>query len=64
MERYVIRGGTAGFERLQVLARSWAPTTGALFDRVGVTTGMHCLDLGSGAGDVSFELARRVGATG
>jgi SAM-dependent methyltransferase len=64
MERYVIRGGATGFERLQVLARSWAPPTSALLDRVGVAPGMSCLDLGSGAGDVSFELARRVGPTG
>jgi ubiquinone/menaquinone biosynthesis C-methylase UbiE len=64
MERYVIRGGVEGYERLQVLARSWAQTTSALLDRVGVPSGSDCLDLGSGAGDVTFELARRAGPTG
>jgi 2-polyprenyl-3-methyl-5-hydroxy-6-metoxy-1,4-benzoquinol methylase len=64
MDRYVIRGGQLGFERLQVLARSWQSTTSALFDRTGIGLGMSCLDLGCGAGDVSFELARRVGPAG
>lgn len=60
MERYVIRGGKLGYERLQVLARCWAATTSALLDRVELRPGMSCLDLGCGAGDVTFELARRV----
>jgi len=64
MERYVIRGGEWGYRRLQVLARSWQPTTSDLFDRVGVALGMHCLDLGCGGGEVTFELARRVGPDG
>src|SRR5580765_4501581 len=64
MEQYVIKGGEVGFQRLQVLARAWHPTTSALFDRAGVGPGMSCLDLGSGAGDVTFELARRVGPSG
>ena len=64
MERYVIRGGEWGYQRLQVLARCWHPTTSALFDRVGLAPGMRCLDLGCGGGDMSFELARRVGPDG
>jgi ubiquinone/menaquinone biosynthesis C-methylase UbiE len=64
MEQYVIRGGTWGYERLQVLARTWLPTTSALFDRAGIGPGMSCLDLGCGGGDVTFELARRVGPAG
>ncbi len=64
MERYVIRGGEVGYERLQVLARSWEPTTAALLERAGLQPGMTCLDLGSGAGDVTFELARQVGGEG
>jgi SAM-dependent methyltransferase len=35
-----------------------------LFDRVGVTPGWRCLDLGCGSGDVTFEIARRVGPDG
>jgi SAM-dependent methyltransferase len=61
MEQYVLRGGVAGAERLAVLARSWLPTTSALFDRVGLGLGMRCLDLGCGGGDVTLVMARRVG---
>ena len=64
MVRYVIRGGQAGFERLQALARMRLPETSNLLDRVGVAPGWTCLDLGSGSGDFTFELARRVGPTG
>jgi SAM-dependent methyltransferase len=64
MERYVIRGGQLGYDRLQVLARSWEPTTLALLDRIGLRDGMRCLDLGCGTGAVTFELARRVGPGG
>jgi SAM-dependent methyltransferase len=64
MQRYVIRGGQAGFERLQVLAGLRLPDTRDLFDRVGVTPGGTCIDLGSGSGDIAAELARRVGPYG
>lgn len=64
MGQYVIRGGRPGFDRLQVLARSWAATTTRLLDVAGVTAGMDCLDLGCGAGDVTFALARRVAPGG
>jgi SAM-dependent methyltransferase len=64
MERYAIQGGAVGYERLQVLARSWLPTTTALLERAGLSPGLACLDLGSGAGDVTFELARGVGPAG
>jgi ubiquinone/menaquinone biosynthesis C-methylase UbiE len=64
MDRYVIRGGREGAARLQVLARNWAPTTSALFDRVGIAAGARCLDVGCGAGDVMIELARRAGRNG
>jgi ubiquinone/menaquinone biosynthesis C-methylase UbiE len=63
-ERYVIRGGQQGYDRLKVLARSWAASTAALLDRVGVEEGQTCLDLGCGGGDVTLEIARRVGPAG
>lgn len=61
-ESYVIRGGKLGFERLAVLGRAWWPTTSALLDRVGLAAGMSCLDLGCGGGELTLDLARRVGA--
>jgi ubiquinone/menaquinone biosynthesis C-methylase UbiE len=64
VERYVIRGGRQGYDRLAVLARAWLPSTSALLDRVGVGPGMRCVDLGCGGGEVSFEIARRVDAAG
>jgi ubiquinone/menaquinone biosynthesis C-methylase UbiE len=64
MERYVIRGGEWGYERLQVLARSLWPATSALLDRAGLGPGMSCADLGCGGGAVTLELARLVGQDG
>ena len=61
---HIIRGGSAGRERLRVLARATRPTTAALLDRVGLGPGMRCLDVGSGGGDVTRELASRVAPDG
>src|SRR6476660_7355285 len=61
---YAIRGGVAGRERLRILARTLHAGTSALFDRLGVGAGLRCLDVGCGGGDVTFELARRVGPRG
>jgi precorrin-6B methylase 2 len=62
--KYVIRGGTAGRERLRLLAEVMGPTTRALLAEVGVPTGSICLDIGCGGGDVTVELARAAGSTG
>lgn len=64
MSRYVIRGGREGYDRLKILARARWPDTSALLERAGIRPGMQCLDLGSGGGDVAFELARIVGPDG
>src|SRR5215216_2084494 len=61
---YAIRGGLAGRERLRILARTLHAGTSALFDRLGVGAGLRCLDAGCGGGDVTLELARRVGPRG
>jgi ubiquinone/menaquinone biosynthesis C-methylase UbiE len=61
---YVLRGGRAGVDRLQALARSLQAGTDALLDEVQVPAGADCLDVGCGAGDVTLDLARRVGAGG
>src|SRR5258708_3834799 len=62
--RYVIRGGVEGRERLRILARVMQPFTDGLFERLNIGSGMACLDAGCGGGDVTFELALRVGPTG
>jgi SAM-dependent methyltransferase len=62
--RYAIRGGNEGKERLDVLARVLLPTTTQLFDRVGLTEGMKCLDVGCGGGHVAILMARIVGPEG
>src|SRR5690242_5427653 len=64
MNRYVIRGGLEGYERLKLLARALGPGTELQFDRIGLRPGFHCLDLGCGGGEVSFAMAQRVGPTG
>jgi SAM-dependent methyltransferase len=63
-DHYVIRGGVEGRERLRILARVMQPTIRSLFDRVQIGAGMACLDVGCGGGDVTLELARRVGPEG
>ena len=64
LNHYVIRGGLQGRERLKVLARVMHKSTSALFDRIGIESGLSCLDIGCGSGDVTLELARRVGSQG
>lgn len=61
---YVLRGGDRGAERLGLLAAVKWPTTKALLDRVGLRPGMHCLDVGCGAGAVTLRMAEAVGPTG
>ena len=64
VEQYVIRGGAAGYDRLRILARARWPDTSDLLARVGLRSGMRCLDLGCGGGEVTFEIARLVGQDG
>ena len=64
MERYVIRGGNRGYERLLLLSRDRWPDTAALFERAGLAPGMHCIDLGCGGGEVTMEIARLVAPGG
>lgn len=61
---YIIRGGEEGRARLSILSQAMAPYTGALLDRAGDWEGLKVLDAGCGAGDVSRELAARVGPSG
>ena len=61
---YIIAGGDAGRVRLSVLSQAMAPFTGALLDRLDDWEGLSVLDAGCGGGDVSRELAARVGRAG
>jgi len=61
---YIIRGGVEGRERLRILARVHQQATLALLLRAGIRSGMTCLDVGCGGGDLAFDLARLVGASG
>lgn len=63
-KHYVIRGGLEGRERLRVLARVMRESSSSLFDRLALSDGMACLDVGCGGGDVTLELARRVAPKG
>src|SRR5579864_4368147 len=60
VERYVIRGGERGYERLQLLARERWPATAALLDRAGLAPGMATVDLGCGGGNVTMEISRLI----
>ena len=64
MTSYVIRGGEPGRARLRVIGRALWPTTQKLLLDAGLTSGMTCLDVGCGGGDVGFAMARLVGALG
>ena len=64
VERYVIRGGREGYNRLLALARVSWPDTAALFGRAGICSGMRCVDLGCGGGQVTLEMARLVASGG
>lgn len=50
--------------RLAFLAEARDPKTCALLDRIGITEGWHCLELGAGTGSVAAWMADRVGAAG
>ncbi len=63
-DTYVLLGGDHATKRLKLLARAKWPTTKTLLRRVGIHTGMRCLDVGCGNGAVTLKLALRVGPTG
>jgi ubiquinone/menaquinone biosynthesis C-methylase UbiE len=64
VDRYVIRGGHEGYERLKLLARERWPSTRALLERAGLGPGMRCIDLGCGGGEVTLQIARMIAPDG
>jgi tRNA A58 N-methylase Trm61 len=61
---YVMGRSEEEARRLEQQAELFTPTTRALFEEAGITTGMKVLDVGSGSGDVTLLAAEMVGATG
>jgi SAM-dependent methyltransferase len=51
-------------DRLRFLARVRDPSTRETLERVGITAGWRCCDVGSGAGTIAAWMADRVGPTG
>ena len=64
LANYIIKGGDQGRARLSVLSQVLAPITNALLDRFEPLAGAFAIDAGCGGGDVTFELAQRVGPRG
>src|SRR5262245_15559273 len=64
MERYVLCGGRAGYDRLRVLAAARRASTLELFQLAGLRPGMRCADLGCGSGDVTLDMAALAGPVG
>jgi len=53
---------TAGeYERLRAQAASWEEASARLLDRIGLTDGASCLDVGCGPGETMRLMAERVG---
>lgn len=61
---YVLGTDREELERLGFQHAVWVQQAYALFERAGLRAGQHVLDLGSGPGFTTFELARLVGPTG
>jgi SAM-dependent methyltransferase len=61
---YQIVSDAVELERLRRQGQILAPATRLLFTAAGLRPGMRVLDLGSGAGDVSFVAAELVGPSG
>lgn len=61
---YIIEGGVTGRNRLRLLSEVMGPENRRLLAEVDVPEHASCVDLGCGGGDVTVELARRVGPAG
>ena len=62
--QYVLGRSETESQRLVKQADFLRPSTERVFRKAGIKEGMHVLDLGCGAGDVSFLAAELVGPTG
>ena len=62
--RYQLGSDASELDRLDLQGRVLAPATRTILQSAGLARSMRVLDLGSGAGDVSFVAAEMVGAGG
>jgi ubiquinone/menaquinone biosynthesis C-methylase UbiE len=62
--QYVLGRSETESQRLVKQAAFLRPSTESVFRKAGIAEGMHVLDLGCGAGDVSFLASELVGPTG
>ena len=58
--QYLLGDSRREAARLRAQARLWDPTSLALFDRLGVRSGLDILEIGPGQGSLHMELRRRV----
>ncbi len=63
-DHYPLDSGRDEIVRLRVQAESLAAETAVMLDRIGLSEGQACLDLGCGAGGIVDLLAQRVGPGG
>lgn len=61
---YMHAGGRKGRDRLRVMSGVVSDTTSSLLNRLGNMAGWTAVDVGCGSGDISFDLAKRVGPEG
>jgi ubiquinone/menaquinone biosynthesis C-methylase UbiE len=61
---YLLGHDPTELARLEHQARMLAPATRTILQLAGIAPGMRVLDLGTGAGDVAFQVAELVGPTG
>jgi ubiquinone/menaquinone biosynthesis C-methylase UbiE len=61
---YVMGRTSEEYQRLRWQARLYEQATVQALDRIGISPGMRCLDVGCGPGEVMRLLAGRVGASG
>jgi ubiquinone/menaquinone biosynthesis C-methylase UbiE len=62
--RYELGSDETELARLELQGRALAPATRSILVEAGIRTGMRVLDLGSGAGDVTFVAGELVGPEG
>ncbi len=63
-KEYILGINLEELERLRFQHGVWKSVTDAFFDRLKVSEGMKCLDVGAGPGFVAMDLRDRVGAKG